>query len=356
MLALQAAGAEVTTIEGLASDGELHPVQHAFVEHHGLQCGFCTPGHDPHDGRPALARPGSRRRDDPPRAARQLCRCTGYQTDRRLDRAAGEALRDPRRRRVRPRGLASRRRSTLSPSRTRRRSPAASRSSRDEAPHRAAVGRRRPRRPRPRRDRGAGTASSDRRARDLGRARAGAAHGLRFARSPTAPRGIGDLQVRNRGTIGGSLAHADPAADMPAVTLALGARLMVRSTTGERTIARRRASSLGPFMTALAEGELITEVVDPGAAAGLRLGLRGRRAPGVRLRARGRRGTRPTRTARDASRSRESRPRVAPARRRASTTPRSTATASRPRSTGATSPASSLARGARRAAREGGCE
>ena len=44
MLALQAAGREVTTIEGLASDGELHPVQKAFVEHHGLQCGFCTPG------------------------------------------------------------------------------------------------------------------------------------------------------------------------------------------------------------------------------------------------------------------------------------------------------------------------
>src|SRR3546814_10483424 len=44
MLALQADGAEVTTIEGLASNGELHPVQAAFREHHGLQCGFCTPG------------------------------------------------------------------------------------------------------------------------------------------------------------------------------------------------------------------------------------------------------------------------------------------------------------------------
>src|SRR3546814_5496491 len=42
MLALQADGAEVTTIEGLASNGELHPVQAAFREHHGLQCGFCT--------------------------------------------------------------------------------------------------------------------------------------------------------------------------------------------------------------------------------------------------------------------------------------------------------------------------
>jgi carbon-monoxide dehydrogenase small subunit len=44
MLAAQANGAEVTTIEGLATNGELHPVQAAFKEHHGLQCGFCTPG------------------------------------------------------------------------------------------------------------------------------------------------------------------------------------------------------------------------------------------------------------------------------------------------------------------------
>ena len=44
MLAAQASGSSVTTIEGLASDGALHPVQEAFREHHGLQCGFCTPG------------------------------------------------------------------------------------------------------------------------------------------------------------------------------------------------------------------------------------------------------------------------------------------------------------------------
>jgi len=44
MLAVQAEGAEVTTIEGLAQNGELHPMQAAFKEHHGLQCGFCTPG------------------------------------------------------------------------------------------------------------------------------------------------------------------------------------------------------------------------------------------------------------------------------------------------------------------------
>ena len=44
MLALRADGAEVSTIEGLASNGALHPMQEAFREHHGLQCGFCTPG------------------------------------------------------------------------------------------------------------------------------------------------------------------------------------------------------------------------------------------------------------------------------------------------------------------------
>src|SRR5690606_33425710 len=44
MLAVQADGADVLTIEGLAADGELHPMQEAFREHHGLQCGYCTPG------------------------------------------------------------------------------------------------------------------------------------------------------------------------------------------------------------------------------------------------------------------------------------------------------------------------
>jgi carbon-monoxide dehydrogenase medium subunit len=74
--------------------------------------------------------------------------------------------------------------------------------------------------------------------------------------------GIGDLQVRNRGTIGGALAHADPAADMPAVTIALGARLTLRSATGERAIDAAELA-LGPFMTTLTEGELITDVRIP---------------------------------------------------------------------------------------------
>jgi carbon-monoxide dehydrogenase medium subunit len=72
--------------------------------------------------------------------------------------------------------------------------------------------------------------------------------------------GIGDLQVRNRGTIGGSLAHADPASDMPAMLLALGARVEIRSAAGERSLPVSELV-LGPFTTALADGELITAVV-----------------------------------------------------------------------------------------------
>ena len=79
VLALQADGAEVTTIEGLAPDGELHPIQRAFVEHHGLQCGFCTPDPDPSDETIRRALRGN------------LCRCTGYQPIVEAIRAAGGA-------------------------------------------------------------------------------------------------------------------------------------------------------------------------------------------------------------------------------------------------------------------------
>jgi aerobic carbon-monoxide dehydrogenase small subunit len=91
MLALQADDTEVTTIEGLARDGELHPIQRAFVEHHGLQCGFCTPGMilTAHD---LLSRePGP---DDTTirRALRgNFCRCTGYQSIVDSVRAAATA-------------------------------------------------------------------------------------------------------------------------------------------------------------------------------------------------------------------------------------------------------------------------
>lgn len=79
--------------------------------------------------------------------------------------------------------------------------------------------------------------------------------------------GIGDLQVRNLGTIGGSIAHADPASDMPAVLLALGARLRLRSPDGARELALDEAF-VGPFSTAIAATELLTDVVVPLPAAG----------------------------------------------------------------------------------------
>ncbi len=88
-----------------------------------------------------------------------------------------------------------------------------------------------------------------------------------FKAIPECAAGIGDLQVRNRGTIGGSLAHADPASDMPAVLLALGARLRLRSAGGERTIDAAELA-LGPFTTSLAEGELIAEIAVPVPPAG----------------------------------------------------------------------------------------
>jgi carbon-monoxide dehydrogenase small subunit len=78
LFAVQAEGAEVTTIEGLAKDGKLHPVQEAFRENHGLQCGFCTPGMimtavDMIRRRPQLDRDTIRHELEG-----NICRCTGY--------------------------------------------------------------------------------------------------------------------------------------------------------------------------------------------------------------------------------------------------------------------------------------
>jgi len=80
-------------------------------------------------------------------------------------------------------------------------------------------------------------------------------------------RGIGDLQVRNLGTIGGSIVHADPASDMPAVLLAFGARLRLRSPDGEREL-RVADALVGPFTTALGQQELVTDIVIPVSAPG----------------------------------------------------------------------------------------
>jgi aerobic carbon-monoxide dehydrogenase small subunit len=90
VLAVQADGHDVTTIEGLATDGEMHPVQRAFHEHHGLQCGYCTPGmvlaavsflaENPHPSEEEVrhALEGN------------LCRCTGYHNIVKAIQAAAE--------------------------------------------------------------------------------------------------------------------------------------------------------------------------------------------------------------------------------------------------------------------------
>jgi aerobic carbon-monoxide dehydrogenase medium subunit len=70
---------------------------------------------------------------------------------------------------------------------------------------------------------------------------------------------IGDVQVRNRGTVGGSVAHCDPASDLPAVLLALEAEIVARSKRGEK-VYPADGFFLGAFETALAEDELITEI------------------------------------------------------------------------------------------------
>ena len=93
MFAVQAEGARIRTVEGLAHGDELHPLQQAFWDHHGLQCGFCTPGflmlavavleRDPDIGEADL-------RDA---LASNLCRCTGYQNILKSVLAAAAAMR-----------------------------------------------------------------------------------------------------------------------------------------------------------------------------------------------------------------------------------------------------------------------
>ena len=78
MLAVQADGTSVTTIEGLAGDGEFHPVQAAFQEHHGLQCGFCTAGMVMAVVSLLDEVPNPTERDVRLGLEGNLCRCTGY--------------------------------------------------------------------------------------------------------------------------------------------------------------------------------------------------------------------------------------------------------------------------------------
>ena len=78
VLTVQADGAEVTTIEGLGRDGDLHPLQAAFWEHHGLQCGYCTPGMIMASADLLQRNPNPSEHDVREALAGNLCRCTGY--------------------------------------------------------------------------------------------------------------------------------------------------------------------------------------------------------------------------------------------------------------------------------------
>ena len=94
MLAVQASGSQVTTIEGLAAGGALHPVQAAFKEHHGLQCGFCTPGMIM-SAVDMINRHGPGNLDEATVRAElegNICRCTGYHNIVKAILAASKAM------------------------------------------------------------------------------------------------------------------------------------------------------------------------------------------------------------------------------------------------------------------------
>ncbi len=93
MLAVQADGAAVMTVEGLAKDSELHPIQQAFLEEHGLQCGFCTPGMLMATYELLQQRPDPTDEEIREALGGQLCRCTGYQSIIASVRSAAAKLR-----------------------------------------------------------------------------------------------------------------------------------------------------------------------------------------------------------------------------------------------------------------------
>jgi carbon-monoxide dehydrogenase small subunit len=93
MFAVQADGARLTTVEGLAApDGTLHPLQEAFREHHGLQCGFCTPGMLLTALHLLQTTPRPSEAEIREGIAGSLCRCTGYESIVRSVRAAADRL------------------------------------------------------------------------------------------------------------------------------------------------------------------------------------------------------------------------------------------------------------------------
>ena len=91
MLGVQADGLEITTIEGLAQNGTLHPVQQAFHEQHGLQCGYCTPGMIMATVSLLKEQPSPSEAEIRTALEGNLCRCTGYHNIVKAVQAAAEA-------------------------------------------------------------------------------------------------------------------------------------------------------------------------------------------------------------------------------------------------------------------------
>jgi carbon-monoxide dehydrogenase small subunit len=92
MFAVQAEGAAIRTVEGLANGTELHPLQQAFWDHHGLQCGFCTPGFLMLAAGVLAKQPAIGDEELRHVLASNLCRCTGYQNIIKAVRAAADQM------------------------------------------------------------------------------------------------------------------------------------------------------------------------------------------------------------------------------------------------------------------------
>jgi carbon-monoxide dehydrogenase small subunit len=93
LFAVQAQGKQIRTVEGLADGDRLHPLQQAFIDHHGLQCGFCTPGFLMLAAGVLEREPGISDADLREALSSNLCRCTGYQNIVKAVRAAAAQMR-----------------------------------------------------------------------------------------------------------------------------------------------------------------------------------------------------------------------------------------------------------------------
>jgi carbon-monoxide dehydrogenase small subunit len=96
IFAVQANRAEITTVEGLEQGGQLHPIQQAFSEEHGLQCGFCTPGMMLTSVALLAENPSPTREDVRWAISGQICRCTGYQNIVKAVQRAGQLMKEGR--------------------------------------------------------------------------------------------------------------------------------------------------------------------------------------------------------------------------------------------------------------------